>query len=834
MALGAKEIVLYIRRTSHIFIRDHPFAIGMVFFVLILYKLFPSLFVFLVSSSPVIVCTALLLGIILVYGEPNIPEVEEEDRKTRRLSPLRVGAVVSVEGRRETEEMAVREDVLGDGRASRGCKAAVQGYGRDVSSMAASSLVDEDKKENCGKKVSEDEKSRGDGITKKKKSSSEKLAVGGARAGKDIEGAIISNQKKARDLKKGAGRPNSDDGLDPSLCSSQHHVDHHDASSGSEPDQAESSSPDAASVSEIMPMLDELHPLLDSESPQPALVSKDNSDDASVESSDDGSAEEEAENQEDEDDEGQEEKDDETKPVVTWTADDQKNLVELKNSELERNRRLENVIAKQRARKLMEKNLIDLDSNDSLPSIEELSRFQVQIPPVFPPRRNPFDLPYGADEIPGSAPSRLLPRRNPFDLPFEQPDETGSSMAENLSHQEVLTNPQRDILFRRHESFTSGALFIEDITQERRISRFKPYFVAGRADAEEAGFADGRRESSEKSDSKVSSPKSLAASSVTEQESHKDRPEQELHQESDSPAYHDAEPSEQESQSSDEADSVDIEQVQSGINPSDDHSMVMEDTCQAAEASREVGEETNEELEQNAIISYSGKAVVIDEKYESGFSTSSEGNEKSTEASIQDIQEQAASLEQTLTADSDIHDREVEQVDDSQVVEPVYDSSPSAVEKTQSHVSALDAALLGAGQEGFNFHNSSISDMQADVSLVGSPPRTSQTNNSLGERTREELASAGEMFWVASSLASVEENESRSREISEIRERDVIGDELSGVHDDLFHPIVPMLPKASSERQLRRSSLSSRRSSLSSRRSSLSSVESESSEGILN
>lgn len=131
--------------------------------------------------------------------------------------------------------------------------------------------------------------------------------------------------------------------------------------------------------------------------------------------------------------------------------------------------------------------------------------------------------------------------------------------------------------------------------------------------------------------------------------------------------------------------------------------------------------------------------------------------------------------------------------------------------------------------------------MQADVSSVSSPPRTSQKNASFGERTREEHASAGEMFWIASSLASVEENESRSREISEIRERDVIGDELSGVRDDPGHPTVPILPKASSERRLRRSSLSSRRSSLStrrsslsSRRSSLSSVESESSEGTIN
>lgn len=102
-----------------------------------------------------------------------------------------------------------------------------------------------------------------------------------------------------------------------------------------------------------------------------------------------------------------------------------------------------------------------------------------------------------------------------------------------------------------------------------------------------------------------------------------------------------------------------------------------------------------------------------------------------------------------------------------------------------------------------------MSDMQAHVSMVGSPPRTAERNASLGESTGEELASSSQVFWVASSLASIEENESRSREISEIREHDVLGDELYGVHDILVHPSLPILAKATSERRLRRSSLSS-------------------------
>ncbi|KAH0453027.1 hypothetical protein IEQ34_017351 [Dendrobium chrysotoxum] len=62
------------------------------------------------------------------------------------------------------------------------------------------------------------------------------------------------------------------------------------------------------------------------------------------------SAEEETENQADEEDEEAQEEKDNNEAVVKWTADDQKNLMDLGSSELERNQRLENLIAKRRAR----------------------------------------------------------------------------------------------------------------------------------------------------------------------------------------------------------------------------------------------------------------------------------------------------------------------------------------------------------------------------------------------------------------------------------------------------------------------------------------------------
>ncbi|KAJ0985280.1 hypothetical protein J5N97_003636 [Dioscorea zingiberensis] len=70
-----------------------------------------------------------------------------------------------------------------------------------------------------------------------------------------------------------------------SLGSPYQHIERHDASSDSESDRAESSSPDA-SMADILPMLDELHPLLYSEHPQHAHKDINNSDAASQSSSD--------------------------------------------------------------------------------------------------------------------------------------------------------------------------------------------------------------------------------------------------------------------------------------------------------------------------------------------------------------------------------------------------------------------------------------------------------------------------------------------------------------------------------------------------------------------
>ena len=101
------------------------------------------------------------------------------------------------------------------------------------------------------------------------------------------------------------------------------------------------------------------------------------------------------ENEDEEEEEAQGGKEDESKLAIKWTEDDEKNLMDLRTSELERNQCLENLISRRWAWKNMrlvaEKNLINLDGAD-LP---------FNVPHILTVRSNPFDLPYDSYTPPG-------------------------------------------------------------------------------------------------------------------------------------------------------------------------------------------------------------------------------------------------------------------------------------------------------------------------------------------------------------------------------------------------------------------------------------------------
>ncbi|VVB16523.1 unnamed protein product [Arabis nemorensis] len=137
-------------------------------------------------------------------------------------------------------------------------------------------------------------------------------------------------------------------------------------------------------------------------------------------------------------------------------------------TEIERNKRLESLIARRRARRLFK---LALNQRNKLQAGETTSSTNnnnntLQITVSRNKNRN-----YSSDnntimgvQMPGSAPSVLLQGRNPFDIPYdpqeERPNLTGDSFDEEFS----MFNHQ-DMLFCRHESFCRFSLFSPQHTQ---------------------------------------------------------------------------------------------------------------------------------------------------------------------------------------------------------------------------------------------------------------------------------------------------------------------------------------------------------------------------------
>ncbi|KAL4336318.1 hypothetical protein GQ457_07G035100 [Hibiscus cannabinus] len=153
--------------------------------------------------------------------------------------------------------------------------------------------------------------------------------------------------------------------------------------------------------------------------------------------------------------------------AVEWTKEDEKNLMDLGT---ERNKRLESLMAKRRARKLfkmaVEKSLKDKGINP-----------QSQIAPILIVKDNILGASNNANDeglqMPGSAPSVLLPTQNPFDLPYDPFEEKPNLTADSFQ-QEFMPANQKETLFCRHESFCHGPLFTFDTTPDPN-DQFNPH-----------------------------------------------------------------------------------------------------------------------------------------------------------------------------------------------------------------------------------------------------------------------------------------------------------------------------------------------------------------------
>jgi len=666
MALEAKQAAQCIKKVLRLFIRksyrfvsEHPILFGLGVLLYLLYRSSPGFFAFLLSSSPVIICTTLLLGVLLSYGEINLPEAGEDHKGTPEISAFKVGNSSSdihfeanqrlpvPEFRQDTsnfKEREIKQTISFKERVSehvdvdddvpllrRADEEDERGDWRNIprtltpfpsmvnlrqESGIKEGLTFDKKRESEGSFFIQDS---ADGQTSifdvahlsglNHKDTSLGLFSSNGNVSKHVDMEENLNQERFTDSAASKDREVSEEKqteehsgtsksassisthqceqtvslnidtrnvaedklLDSSLGSPWARVGSQDGSSGFDSDGDESSSPDA-SMTDIAPVLDEIDPLLGADSAHPDPIPKDDSDTDSHVSEDhqiDDDSNDEGDDNDAKDNVEGKKKDDGREAAFLWTADDEKNLMDLGYSEMERNRRLEILMARRRSRKNIrfeiDNSLIDVDSNGAGRSLDDLSRFRAQVPPIAVPRRNPFDLPYDSEEaaIPGSAPSILHARKNPFDLPLEQPHDSGVPVRDNINAGESVMSPHRDMIFRRHESFNFGGM---DAIQERRFSRLKPYFVSETVEWNASNF---QRQFSDKSVSKLSSvTESDVASSVADQEDHKDHDEKDLHMEHESPALvrQDSDLTDVGSECSDGINSIDVELDNSDID----------------------------------------------------------------------------------------------------------------------------------------------------------------------------------------------------------------------------------------------------------------------------
>ncbi|CAL4901394.1 unnamed protein product [Urochloa decumbens] len=534
----------------------------------LLYKYSPRFFTFLLnlSTSPVIICTAILLGVLISYGGAHFPEVDKDRKAPEDISAPKFeisSRNVNIKPDQNfsvpsTEESIIREASFGR-RASNKCTDLDESVpllkgpdeqdervdaadGRPVKMLTSvpsmGDLKANEEKESKDAFLSKDkgdeyanssedvhrDKVDGKEATLSVYSSSESVRedtemvetpnyegrvytdsqsgeVVDVSEHKAVDGAAVKcrwgrafsvrRRKRLADIKIEATNSVVDNQLVHSLCSPPTRViGSYDGSSGFDPDNAERHSPDV-SVTGVGAALDETEPLVGADSSCPDQITNDEADNHPSITPHDSQVEidsnDVADNSKAKDD--GEEKDAGTEPAFLWTADNEKNVMDLGYSERERNRRLEILMVRRKSKKNIN---FELDSMGGI--IDDLSRSQLQPISISARQMNPF-----ADdaELPGSAPPILHPQKSPFNFLTEQLTETGVTACHNLEPQESMEVLHQDALFKRHESFSFGR------PPQRHGTRFKP-FVLEEFHSDEAGTSSFQRQFSDRSVSRLS------------------------------------------------------------------------------------------------------------------------------------------------------------------------------------------------------------------------------------------------------------------------------------------------------------------------------------------
>lgn len=365
------------------FVQKYPFVSGVMLFLLVLYLFLPSVFYFLLYSSPFLVCTAVFLHFYLNWHSPNIQNAVEDEKKDLGIS--------SAKSKPPAADLFVnKEDNL------------LRNVKEEKNDVSATPAV-KDENNLVFSTASNDHFIARTALIEEKPE-------------------VFTEEKETYSLTHG-GISSCNVSIGESIS-----------------EFGEASKPDLMPLHGLNEQAAKLH----------------------------GAGEVEVESSSSEEDDDEEEAQEGGKKAVEWNEDDQKNLMDLGLSELERNRRLESLIARRRARKLSKMN--------AERSIINMGRIPPgPMAPVLITRNNPFDVSNDSDEqIPGSAPPILLPTQNPFDLPYDPFEEKPNLMGDSFN-QEFLAAHQKEMVFCRHESFSLGPFFqgMHDQHEGSGYSRFK-------------------------------------------------------------------------------------------------------------------------------------------------------------------------------------------------------------------------------------------------------------------------------------------------------------------------------------------------------------------------
>ncbi|XP_016472680.1 uncharacterized protein LOC107794683 [Nicotiana tabacum] len=372
--------------------------------------------------------------------------------------------------------------------------------------------------------------------------------------------------------------------------------------------------------------------------------------------------------------------------AVQWKEDDQKNLMDLGLSEIERTKRLESLMARRRARKMLSlqvrRSLMNIGCKETLTPISSI---------LIPKNKSSSTSQFSP--TPGSAPSILGPNRNPFDLPYDQHEEKpnvrgGSFLQEFMSAQE-----QKD----RNESLRIEAAFLGD----SNLDQHEPIPC-----------------------SDVPSRQMFQEASESSKSRHR-------------------------------------------LGREDNDRVVEEVTTQASEP------ETN--------VAYKG------EHSREGLDISQDEKE-SSEVQIKSVLVEDISNRTSSTSSSE-EDGPFYKIDKDAILKSI--ASP-ALRNLSSDPSHPSSSLLDSTRENERFYypnrpvhrtscQSIASDLQVEVSEVGSPPLTNDGSSSADEEIsidgeiEKAITSNSEDTLISSShLARVDENESNSKEVREVTEQDIV------------------------------------------------------------